>query len=402
MVKNIFKIIFSILFILLALFFYLGKSDRSLWGNYTPMIFKSETDMLKAIDLLKKNQIDNIVSEKNVTIGINNYFDINEKSLESITSSLDKRDYRYDPFINSVYKLFSTKDGKGKVIYLYLDSSDLFTLYKIHRILSDSAIQYRHGNPLFFRSIINYLSFFSLLLLLCIGCKKRFIFSVILGVLSFFFMNPQSVNSYISFVLLYFLVILIIESFSFSNRYIKRNNVGIFRILASILLFSLPTILPSFIDFDVELFSPVSLDNKGFEYSDLEEFYDDSYPNISNYYTHYAYQNNFMSGKNYSFPSKDSVVSINDFAREKHYLVMNESVISTFDELYLDNFLAYCNTTILGKFYLDYGKPFKMESNSLIFLYIKEKEYMQIGFLAVIMLISSLFFKKKEEKKIKY
>ncbi|MGL1894381.1 MAG: hypothetical protein OCD02_22310 [Spirochaetaceae bacterium] len=402
MIKTVAKILITILFILISIYFYKQKPDDNVWGNYSSLIFESNLDAQKSVQLLKKNGFTDILSLEDITIGINNYFDLEERTLAQISNSLDKNDYRYDPYIESVSSLFSSNDLNGNVIYVLLSKSDLLSLYSLHTLLDSNAILYKLGNPIFLRIILNYISFFLLLLILGLGCKKRFIISLLFGILGFVFMDPSSVYNYISFVVIYFLSILIIESVSFSNRYIKRNNVGLIRILISVSLFAMPTLIPSFLDYSKIVNTPVVTEVNTFEYNSLEETFDESSPSISNYFSHFAFQKSYLYGYKYMFPSLGNSVTINEFKKEDYFLSDYKRVVFTYDEAFFKDFLSYCKTTALGRFYLDYGRPFKLELNSLLSLYIKENEYMQIGVIASIMLFASLFFKKSRDKKIKY
>ncbi len=402
MIKTLFKVIITILFIVSSVYFFKKISDDNLWGNSTPLIFESDQDAETAVSLLSEFGFKDILYKNNITIGINDYFDFDERSLVDIDNTLDRRDYRYDPFIDSTNTLFSSRNADDSIVYIVIDSFDLLSLYNIHKILTDNAILYNHGNPIFLRIVLNFFSFIFMLLLFGLGCKKRFLITLVTGVLAFFFMELSSLNSYLCFSLSYFLLIMLLESISFSNRYIKRNNIGILRILLFIVIFSIPTFLPSFIDYSKEINTPISLSGDDFSYVSLSEGFDDGIPNISNYFAHYTYQKSYMYGTKYSFPSHEKSVTIMEFKRVDYYLSNKERVVLNYDEDFFQDFLTYCSSTALGRFYLDYKKPFKLEYNSLLSLYIKEKEYMQIAILAVTMLISSLFFKKNRDKKIKY
>lgn len=402
MIKTVAKILITTLFITLTVYF--SKQDRrdSAWGSYTPIIFNTVQDADRGIELLKELGFKDIISKNNVKIGINDFFVIKESSFEDIDNRLDKKDYRYDPYILSVASLFSSSDPADSIVYIKLSSSDLMLLYNMYHSFSTNAILYKIGNPLFLRIILNYICFISILLLFSVGCKTRFIVSIISGVLAFFFMDPASVYSFISFTVGYFLVIMIVESFSFSNKYIKRNNVGLIRIMVFLVLFSTPTFIPGFLDFSKAIYTPVSQNDYEFDYSSLEKLYDEQSPTISNYFTHYAFQKSFLYGYKYLFPTYKNSVTIDEFNREDYYLSRYVKIVEEYDEDFFEDFISYCGTTVLGRFYLDYGRPFSLELNSLLSLYIVEKEYMQIGMLSVIMLISSLFFKKSGDKKLKY
>lgn len=402
MVKTVFKILLSILFILLSIFFYKQKVVTNIWGNYTPVILQSQQDVDRAVILLQDLGFKDILYKEGITLGINNYTNSEERSLEEISMSLDKKDYRYDPFVSSIESLFSTSNINDSIVYIKLAKKDLVKVYNIYKSFNDNAIAYKLGNPVFLRIILNYISFFVLILLLGAGCKTRFIISLLTGVAAFFFMDASSVYSFTSFTIGYFLIIMVVESISFSNRYIKRNNIGFLRILLSIILFSIPTFSPTFLDFSNIIYTPTTVEGAVFDYESMEAVFEDTSANISNYLAHYTFQKSFLYGDKYLFPTKGNSVTIDEFKREDYYLSRYEKVVLSYDEVYLQDFISYCSTTALGRFYLDYGRPFKLELNSLLSLYIKEKEYMQIGIIASTMLIASFFFRKGRDKKLKY
>lgn len=402
MIKTVAKILITIIFIILITFYYKQEKSNNLWGSYTPIIFDTVDDADRGVQLLDSLGHKDIIHLNRVEIGINNYLKMEERNLDTINSTLDKNDYRYDSFISSMDILFSSSDKNSRIVYIKLSSSELLPMYNIYKIFSDNAISYQLGNPLFLRTTLNYICLILILLLFSIGCRNRFLISIATGVLAFFFFDPSSPYSFICFTTGYFLIIMIVESFSFSNRYIKRNNVGLFRVILYIMFFASPTVIPSFLDFSQVIYTPVSVDSETFNYESMENLYSKDSPSISNYFTHYAFQKSFLYGTKYMFPSYENSVTIDEFNKEDYYLSRYIKIVDKYDEEFLEEFLDYCDTTVLGRFYLDYGRPFKLELNSLLSLYILEKEYMQIGILAFVMLISSLFFKKNGEKKLKY
>ncbi|OQY40604.1 MAG: hypothetical protein B6229_01215 [Spirochaetaceae bacterium 4572_7] len=395
MIKTVFKFLLISTLILLSFYFYKEDRTDNSWGNYTSLVFYSNEAAAKSVALLNKLKYKDILSKDDVTIGINNYKDIDEILNSEKDLLINKNDYRYDPYLSAIDSLFyNSKDGTTTV-YVKLKKKDLVHIYQLHKALSDNFVVYKLGDTSFLRMILNFFSFTALLLLLGLGCKSRFFTSVVVAVVSILFLPPTNLNNYILVVILYFIVILIIESVSFSNRYIKRNNVGFIRIIFSILLFSLPTIMPSFLDLSTEVPYPVSDSSWVFDIDSLSKSFNSSSPNLSNYYTHFAYQKSFIYGREYLFPEENEEVFMEDFVREDYYLVSKQERMMIFDLNFLKTFMEYCSTTSLGKFYLDFEKPFIVKSDTLLGLYIKEKEYVQIGLLAVTMFLSSLFFKKR-------
>lgn len=391
-----------ILFILLSLYFYKQEVEEYRWKGYTPLVFKNDDDLKEAINLLYEAGYTDIVSLHNITLGVNDFFDLEERSLTEVKDSIDEKDYRFDSYIRSIKDLFVNEETGEEFIYLKMESNELIPTYKIYSLLSDKGISFTIGDTFFLRAILNYLTLFLLFILFGLGCRSRLIFTLIYAVLTFFFLDATSLYSYMLFVLIYFISIMVIESFSFSNRYIKRNNVGLFRVLLFISLYTIPTLTPSFIDYSNAIYHPLSLGEEGFSYDAMESHYNEEIPNISNYFTHYAFQKNYIYGYKYLFPTFKSSVTIDEFKREDFYLSRYKKEIETFDEAFFNDFITYCDSTVLGRFYLDYGRPFKLEFNSLISLYILENEYMQIALLAVLMLFASLFFRKGRDKKLKY
>ncbi|QEN03807.1 hypothetical protein EW093_03525 [Thiospirochaeta perfilievii] len=402
MIKTLFKILLVILFVIVSILFFNRKINNHNWGSYTPIILDRDEDVVKALDTLGKLGFNGIIYEDGISIGINNYIDLEERGLKDISSLLDKNDYRNTPYISNLNSLFRTKDDNKPIMYVKLDRTNIFSIYNIYKAFEQNAIPYKVGDPLFMRVVLNYLSFILLLLLFGFGCRTRVIISILSGVIAYLYMDASSLYKYSVFFIGYFLIIMIVESISFSNRYIKRNNIGIIRVLLGTILFILPSFFPIFIDLSNTLYTPIPLEETGFGYENLENSFDESTPNISNYFTHYAYQKSFLYGDKYLFPTYGNSVTIDEFKREDYYLSRNEKVVFTYDDDYLSEFLSYCDTTALGRFYKDYGRPFKLELNSLLSLYTNSKEYTYVGILAICMFFSSFFFKKGRDKKLKY
>ncbi|MBN2618735.1 MAG: hypothetical protein JXR64_10550 [Spirochaetales bacterium] len=398
MIKTGFKVILVLVFILLSVYFYKQQTNFQFWKNYTPLILNSQEDVNKAATLLSDNGFSDLFYKDVVTLGINSYLDINEYTLREISERIDTNDYRNDPFIRSIENLFKTGDGSNFILYVKIRGRDLLSNYKIYKILNDNAILFNIGNPLLIRSILNYISFILMLLIFSFGSKTRSIISLIVGVLAYFFMDVSSFYNYLSFVLGYFILIMLVETFSFSNAYIKRNNIGLSRIIIIILIFTIPSIIPNFGNFNKLIYSPDPQDGKSYSYETLNALFSEESPNLSNYFSHYSYQRSFIYGYKYMFPTYKNSVTINEFNSDGLNLNLNEKIIFQYDDVFLKDFLEYCSSTELGKFYLDYGVPFNLELKSFVSLYLLKNEYRNVVILAFAMLITSLFFKKNRSK----
>ncbi len=397
MIKTGFKLFIILFFILTFVYFYKKTPPENPWRDYTPVLFDSNADLLEGVEILRNDGYQEIVYREGITLGISNFRDLEEMTLNSISEKIDNIDFRNDPYINSVDKIF--KNDKYFTLYIKIPQNDIWQIVKVYNSLSKKGLSFKLGNSDVLRVLLNYFSFILVMLLFSIGSKTRFFATLLSGIAIYFLMNVNSVYSFIGFYLIYFLIIMIIESLSFSNTYIKRNNIGYFRILFAITLFVLPTFFPTFLDYTTKIYTPVFSGDKEISYTSLEKNYDESLGNLSNYFAHYAYQKVFLYEAKYLFPSYKNSVTIEEFELNDYYLENKRREVASYDENFLRDFLLYCNSTAIGRFYLDFDEPFKLELNSLLTIYIVEKEYMQIGILAVIMFITSISFKKRFKRK---
>lgn len=397
MIKNLTRAFIAIIIILLIIYFFSQREVHSIRGNYISVVFNTKTDSLKGIEVMENRGFSDLVHIDNITIPVNKIPNIEEMGLDEIKEKLDDVDYRNDPFIKSIDKLFIDKDGRFTV-YVKKDRSDRLGALKLYRVLKDSGVSYRFADPLFLRLTLNFLSFGFILFVIGFGCKKRGIISLLFVPLIIFLLDLTTYNSFVITVLLYISLIMVVEVSSLSNRYIKRDNLGGIRMFIAVVLFLVPTFLPMFLDsnFQVKSFNSNGLDK--FSINSLNGSYSMDNPNISNFYTHYAFQDSYLYGGKYLFPEVNQTIILDEYKRVNHYLEMEERVVMVFDDEYFNSFLKYLESSNLGRFYLDYGYPFKVEERSFLSLYIMEKEYMQKAILAGIIFLSSFLFIKRKEK----
>ncbi len=394
MIKTAFRVLITISFIILSVYFYIQSKNEHISNGYLVLSFDSEIQMEEGVGYLKKAGFTNILFMDTVTVPVNTFFDIKEISPEQFEKSIDINDYRYTPFVKSLPLLFKDTSGGFNKVYAELTGNDFLKLLRFYYSARKNNVGYKINDPEFIRLMANYASLILILLLLGYGCRTRTIVTIVSALLAYLFMDISSYYGFISFVLVYFLIILVVEYASFSNRYVQRNNVGFIRIMLSVFMFAIPSFIPLLVNLSYETETVKIISDSHYDYESLEKAYTEESPAISNFFAHYAFQKSYIYGEKYKFPKENYSVKMAEFQKEDYYLKEHDEIIMTFDTDFLESFIDYCSNTELGRFYLKIGRPFELEKKSMASSYKKEKEYMQIGILAVTMLLSSAFFKK--------
>lgn len=397
MLKTVVKILFLLLLLFMSIFFYFNEQTHNTNSVYKQILLEDNNEYLETVAYLEKNKDIDFISIDNFKIPINTYVDISEKDINEIKEKIDKRDYRYTPYIDSVERLFKI-DGKD-IVYVNLNNYSLIKQLVFYYKMYNQNIEFKVLDLELYRNVVNTIVFMLILIIFSLGSKTRTILSI-LACIAFIFI-PGSENNFLFITSFYLLCIIVIESLSLSNAYIKRNNLGFIRMILFIVLVVFPSFFPLLYKLDEEVLNPVFID-KEISYKTMEQNFDKDMPDISNFFTHYAYQKSVLYGSKYLFPSYSSSVNLNEFKRAGHSLESNIVTVVKHDDIFLEGFRSILKSTPSGKYYSSFNGSFYFEIRSLSSLYIREKEYMQICILAVIMLISFLLFKKKGSKILKY
>lgn len=395
MIKTAFRVLITISFIILSVYFYIQSKNEHFSKGHLALSFDSESELEVGVGYLKKAGFSNLLFMDNVTVPVNTFFNIEEISLEQFGKSIDINDYRYTSYVKSLPSLFKDSSGGFNKVYVELTGNDFFKLFRFYYSARKNRVGFKINDPEFIRLVANFVSLLLILLLLGYGCRTRTVVTVISALLAYLFIDISSYYEFISFILAYLLIILLIESVSFSNRYVQRNNVGFIRIMLSVFMFIVPSFIPFMFNLSYETEIVRIIDNSQYDYKSLEKAYTEESPVVSNFFAHYAFQKSYLYGEKYKFPKENFSVKMVEFQKEDYYLKEHDETIMTFDTDFLESFIDYCSKTELGRFYLNIGRPFELERKSMDSSYKKEKEYMQIGILAVTMLLSSAFFKKR-------
>lgn len=395
MLKSVTKLIFIILLGLMASFFLLKSFSNIGNSLYKQILFTNKKDLGSFTALLETEKKYDYLSRKNVELPINTYIQVENLSLSDIENVIDFRDYRRTPFIESLEKLFSS--NKGEIIYVAIGNETIINQFIFYLDLYRKGYDFTILDSSFYRDMFCLIVLFAATLIFAFGSKIRSVISII-ALLSYIFIPKNDSYYFMLFLItVFFLIILLIENFSLSNRYIKRNNLGFIRVCIFVVLLLVPTVLPNIIDMEYSVLNSVFID-KELSYDSLGQSFNEKNPDVSNFFVHYAYQHGVLYGLKYLFPTYNSSVKINEFEGVDHSLTLATKNVVTFNDDFIKSFKDYIKTTATGKFYSSYNGSFYFEEKPLASLYIKDKEYIQISILAAILLLSFLLFKKKVVK----
>lgn len=397
--KKIVKFLYVVSILTGAVFLILNSSSETLWNNYYVFSFSDSHEVHIAETALHSQGYERVLTEASSFVDINTLSQFTAYALTDIPGILDPRDYRYDPFVKSMSGYFSVKNSGDPLLYVYSAEKNIRSFVKLIRIFIQNDLSFFPLTPVRIRAILQFFTAGFIAFILGVGCRKRFVFSLLFFTGFFFLALNRGFGFFSGLMIFYLMGIILIEKTAFSNRYIKRNNLGTFRYLIVFMSLFIPTLFGEFYQTETIIPSRGEV-AAGFTYDDMESLYnkDAELPGVSEYFTHFAFQKDLPFGNKYLFPSNNNSVTMDKFRKEGYALVKRSEVVRVNDSSFLNSFLEYCNKSNIGSFFMEQQQPFRGEFRGFSEIYSHDYE-LYILLISVFLLTgAAVVFRKKHKR----